>query len=556
MMAQPTEIRSDALRPLAALAVIQQGPAAYYFRLRESRDEILEAGAWCALIDGRHIPYVLWDDAIAACRFASVRRRAFDFFRSIMRDDLARRAAVQVAASQTDAEQQLMLADLDFDAERAAAAEGQIYLATGDIAALGRASEKADAAGGWRESLVWAVRAAAIAPLNPLPLQRLYSVLEMSAQPDLLVELANLYIGRKMHLQVAQIFLARAALMQKNPELCLKRLAPFDDAKVSANPVLSPYLNAIRALRAECEERLGHFRKAYEAYVALNAAERDKAIDPNHYLKGIEVRSRLNIPDDLPPARATPVTQMLGFPRSGTTLLENVLAAHPAVETFEEIPAFQTTIDRIERVLLGRAAAEEPRLTFIGARDTYYHEIERRRRKVGATTLIDKMPIRTAEADFVTRLFPEWRYIFAIRHPYDVVLSCFKQRFTPNPAMENFRSIEGSVRLYDFAMTEWFKRFTLDDPRVTYVRYDQLVTDFEATTRMVLDFLGLDWAESVVNFAEAADKRAANTPSYQKVRSGLSIGVQTYWRDYRFLFEGEVGTRMRKWADFFGFETD
>jgi hypothetical protein len=166
------------------------------------------------------------------------------------------------------------------------------------------------------------------------------------------------------------------------------------------------------------------------------------------------------------------------------------------------------------------------------------------------------MPIRTGDADLIARLFPEWRYIFAVRHPFDVVLSCFKQRFKPNPAMENFHTIADTARLYDFAMTEWFKRFTLDDPRVSYVRYDRLVTDFEATTRNVLNFLGLEWNDSVVNFADAAGKRAANTPSYQKVRSGLSIGVQTYWRDYRFVFEGEIGATMRKWADFFGFETD
>ena len=99
-MAQPVDIRSEELRPLAALAVIHQGPAAYYLRLRESKDPYLAAGAWCALLDGRQVPLALWDDALSFCRFAGVRRRAFAFFKGILRDDLARRAAATSASSQ------------------------------------------------------------------------------------------------------------------------------------------------------------------------------------------------------------------------------------------------------------------------------------------------------------------------------------------------------------------------------------------------------------------------------------------------------------------------
>jgi len=250
------------------------------------------------------------------------------------------------------------------------------------------------------------------------------------------------------------------------------------------------------------------------------------------------------------------VTQMLGFPRSGTTLLENVLAAHPSIETFEEIPDLNVAIDRIERVLLGKVPPEPPEATFAAARARYFEELAFHRRKPEATVLVDKMPIRSADAALISRLFPEWRYIFSIRHPYDVVLSCFKQRFSPNPAMENFRSIESSIRLYDIVMSEWFAHHTLDDANVCYVRYDELVTDFEPVTRRVLDFLGVEWSESVRDFSAAASNRAAKTPSYQKVRQGLSIGVQTQWRNYGFLFQSDAAKPLRKWADFFGYPVE
>ena len=74
----------------------------------------------------------------------------------------------------------------------------------------------------------------------------------------------------------------------------------------------------------------------------------------------------------------------------------------------------------------------------MNARAGYFEEIASLRKKPDATVLIDKLPIRSADAEFITKLFPEWRYIFSIRHPYDVVLSCFKQRFTPNPCNGKF----------------------------------------------------------------------------------------------------------------------
>ena len=137
-----------------------------------------------------------------------------------------------------------------------------------------------------------------------------------------------------------------------------------------------------------------------------------------------------------------------------------------------------------------------------------------------------------------------------------MVLSCFKQRFVPNPSMENFHTIADAARLYDFAMNEWFKHHTMDDPSVHYVRYDELVTDFERVTAGTLDFLGVPWDDAVRDFSKSAEQRAAKTPSYQKVRQGLSIGVQTQWRNYGFVFQSAAAEPLRKWVTFFGYALD
>ena len=554
-MASPLVIKAPELQPLAALNVVQRGGAGYYRELRNSSDTYLAAGAWCAILDANLMTLPLEPEVLRQCHHAGVRSRAFRYFESVYEHDSARIAASTPAESATELEQRGMLAALDHNPAAEAEAAAGLYLASGDITHLRVASEKAEAAGGWRPSLEWALRAVVIAPLNTIPIQRLFMVLESSAQPDLIEEAAQVFISRNIHLQVAQIFLAGGALMRGDAKGVLSRLKPFDDAKIVATPVLKPYLGAVRALRAQAEDKLGDYRKAYEAYVGLNAAEKSPDYNAADFYKGVQIRSKLAIPT-LPPSPHSNVVQMLGFPRSGTTLLENVLASHPDIETFEETSALVVAIDRIERVALGKVTDEPVETTFSAARDRYYSELDLLRKKPEATVLIDKMPIRTADADLAARLFPEWRYIFSIRHPFDVVLSCFKQRFSPNPAMENFRTIDDSARLYDFAMTEWFRHHTMDDPAVHYVRYDELVTNFEPVTRGVLDFLGVPWSDAVRDFSKTAENRAAKTPSYQKVRQGLGIGVQTQWRNYGFAFQSEATKPLRKWAEFFGYPVE
>lgn len=554
-MVSPLPIKSDLLRPLSALNNVQLGGRAYYTDLRASKDPCLVAAAWCSLIDGKLLSMSEWPQLLEQCGTGSVRERAFAYFQELKEHKLALQAAQTPLSRQGDLKQALLVAEANGDAARMAELHGELYLETGDLKHLLSASEKAEAAGGWRPSLEWALRFLLASPLNASPVQRLYVVLENSGQHQLMQEVADILLARNLHLQMCQVFLAHAALLRGEPDKCLQRLRSLDDAKLIGNPLLSNYLGPVRALRAAAQEKLGHYREAYEAYRLLQEGERAKDIDPEDFVRGIRVRAKLNVPA-LPPDGFPVVTQMLGFPRSGTTLLENVLAAHPQIETFEEIPDLNTAIARIERVVLGKVPPEPVETTFSAARARYFEELDYYRRKPEATVLVDKMPIRSADAALITRLFPEWRYIFSIRHPFDVVLSCFKQRFTPNPAMENFRSIDSAIRLYDIVMTEWFKYHTLDDANVCYVRYDELVTDFDHVSKRVLDFLGVDWNESIRDFSSSAHNRAAKTPSYQKVRQGLSIGVQTQWKNYRFAFQGESGKLLEKWAEFFGYHIE
>ena len=310
----------------------------------------------------------------------------------------------------------------------------------------------------------------------------------------------------------------------------------------------------LRETTALALEKQGDYRRALATFLDMKKVSLGGDHDLNEFYKMNVDAGRLEVPA-LPPDEHPNTFVMTGFPRSGTTLLENILAAHPDIETFEEIPTRSSLQFFLDRNLPRQARADDPTPLFLAARQRYDREIERRRRKTGARVLIDKMPLRSAEAVFMKKLFPDRRFIFSIRHPFDVVLSGMRQSFKNNIAMEHFRSFETAVALYDFTMEQWFSVHDMTAPAVCYLRYDDLVTDFDASVGRVLAFLGVDWDDSVREFAQLAAQRSARTPSYGKVRQGLSIGIQTAWRNYEFLFQSPAARPLYKWAEFFGYPT-
>ena len=545
-----------ALSALAALQFAHRSTSEYFGYLLESTDPFLRAGAWCALLEGGHLSKRpdLWDELLSACSIRAVRMRAFEFFETEMLDyDRARRvAAVQVPSAEVEKAQR-MEAHLRHDAADASAAAGRIFLATGDRNWLLQAAQDGREWGAGH-ALEWLVRLCILDPANSGALAGLLDNLHADGPREALATCAELLFGSPSHQVFAHCFAAAAHHSAGRSGDAIRALEPILPA-LSVAPDLAPFRPAIYQIKAEAEERLGQFHDAFTDFSAMNGVPSSGPADPEDFYRSAATQKELTIPV-LPQELRGDVVQMLGFPRSGTTLLENVLAAHAMIETFEEIPSLRAALDVVRLGINGlspdKAGSVELYLT---ARNRYYEVVDRAREKPGAKVLVDKMPFRSSEAGFVQRVFPDWRYIFSIRHPFDVVLSCFKQRFLPISPMENFRSISKAMRIYDYTMTEWFSLHTLSDVAVRYVRYENLVNDFERMVTDVLAFLGLEWDESVREFATAAQARASRTPSYRKVRQGIGIGVQTYWRDYKFVFDIPEAKPLFKWAEFFGYPT-
>ncbi len=542
------------LRQLALLNTARAPAAEYYAPLLDSDDAVLKIGAWCALLEREAVGVAQYRRVIDLATYGAIQSRAFNFFQANWEHDFAAEVAGKVATSEASAAALAMRAELACDDVAAIEAQRYRFLATGRFDALAAMVQKSEHAAGWRAAVAVAARALVLNPHEPLAAQQLLQQLYSARQLEMLEAVLELLAGNGLHPYLTVFYTAAARLLANDALNCLVALRQLSGLRPARPDVMLRTRPLLRQINAEAIEKTGDYRRAYEAYVELNSLDGGKAVNPDDFTQLILSAAAREVPV-LPADPNTNHVVMTGFPRSGTTLLENALAAHPRIETFEEIPSTAAMELYLAHALPEVTTPAQAAATYLTARERYYDEEIRRSHKPGATVFIDKLPMRSAEAGFMAKIFPDKRYIFSIRHPFDVVLSCFKQHFGRNIAMEHFRTFEGAVKLYDFTMRQWFGVFTLDDKRVHYLRYEDLVTSFEPSLRGALDFLGVEWDDRVLDFASAAEQRSVRTPSYQKVRQGLTIGIQTQWRNYGFLFQSEAAAPLYHWAEFFGYST-
>jgi len=225
---------------------------------------------------------------------------------------------------------------------------------------------------------------------------------------------------------------------------------------------------------------------------------------------------------------------LVGFPRSGTTLLDQILSSHSRIMVLEE----QETL----RDVLNDYAISDSRLTEFAHcgdsalqqyREHYWTRVagfmpERSRDKL----FIDKLPLNTMLLPLICRLFPAARIIFAVRDPRDVVLSCFMQSFEPNAAMRNFFTLESTVRYYTAVMDIGRQALSAFPGRIHRLRYEDMVEDATAAAGRLLAFLGVDWEPAVLEFHKTAQQRRINTPSYHQVTQPIYKSARQRWRNY------------------------
>jgi tetratricopeptide (TPR) repeat protein len=222
---------------------------------------------------------------------------------------------------------------------------------------------------------------------------------------------------------------------------------------------------------------------------------------------------------------------IIGMPRSGTTLIEQILASHPQVFGAGEL----RDVHRLARGMRGLdgsvfpdAAARTPAGAFRKLGSDYLHAL--RSWAPGAERITDKMPDNFLYTGLIHLALPNARIIHLRRDPRDVGLSCFSQWFEDGGQYFSYDLIEIGcyIRAYQKLMAHW--RAALPAGAMLEVDYEEIVGDLEGQARRILDYCGLPWDDAVLSFH--ATERVVQTASMMQVRQPIYSSSVGRWRHY------------------------
>jgi tetratricopeptide (TPR) repeat protein len=312
------------------------------------------------------------------------------------------------------------------------------------------------------------------------------------------------------------------------------RAGPSDKARASG-------------LLGDVLDTLGRYAEAFDAYSACNEALRQihrrfasgtsmlaytRALSAA--MEGFNGQAWAQDPSvDAGSAGALGHVFLLGFPRSGTTLLEVVLDGHPQVASIEEHELLTDAVLKFMREPLNFAAlaqADESELSTLRA--AYWEGVRNAGIEVAGKMFVDKYPLNTLKLPLIARLFPRAKVLFACRDPRDVVLSCFRRRFKMNPAMYELLTLPGAAAFYDAVMHFADRVRPLLGLDWHEVRYETLMADLAQETRAICEFLGLKWQADMGDFAARVQAREHATPSTAQLARGLDRSGIDHWKNY------------------------
>lgn len=342
----------------------------------------------------------------------------------------------------------------------------------------------------------------------------------------------------------------------------LRRLGRFADglSRLQGVPAEIEPIRAVH-IRATLLDRLQRTDEAFAEFSEANRRMSEGESDPLG--RAAKLRNELGVeverltpewvqewkPADIQDAYDDPVF-LVGFPRSGTTLLDTILMGHPDTVVMEEQPP----LNIVEQELGGAACL--PGLdaaAILDARRRYFEEVEKIQPAPKGKLLIDKSPLFLHRAPLIHRLFPRARIILALRHPCDVVLSCFMSNFRLNSAMANFLRLEDAAAFYDLCFSHWRTSRDLLPLNVHTVVYEELVEDVAGVVGPMLDWLGLEPNADMLDHRKTAKSRGLiTTASYSQVTEPIYKRAAGRWLRYQRHLAPAIET-LAPWALAFGY---
>jgi tetratricopeptide (TPR) repeat protein len=319
-------------------------------------------------------------------------------------------------------------------------------------------------------------------------------------------------------------------------------------------------------LLGDIHDGLGEPERAFASYAACNAAlsELHKtafghalpfAREMLQQLRALPLEAWRPGPSAGQPGPCRTHVFLLGFPRSGTTLLEQALGRHDDVATLEErdtlaaaTQAYMATPDGVT------ALAAAPDSSLEALREAYWARVAQEGAEVAGKVFIDKHPFNTFRLPLIARLFPQSRILLARRDPRDVVWSCYRRRFAMSSAAYELLSLESAADYFATAMAIARHLEPCLGDRTFVVRHESLLADFDGVLAAVCADLGLPWQDALRDVAAGARGGAAATPSARQLAGGLRSDLAGAWRAYAEPMAAVMPT-LQPWIDAFGYSS-
>ena len=348
--------------------------------------------------------------------------------------------------------------------------------------------------------------------------------------------------------------MARAQIESGRPEMALDVLKP-----VLASELGDENRSNLASLQGNALDRLGRYAEAFAAYSTANQASARRLArlhESGETHRDWAERLGREFADVDPagwksePTKSPSLAFLVGYPRSGTTLVENVLASVPGIVALEERPTLAAGEQYLREGGLARLAKLK-RKDLDQLRKAYWDYVAAAGIAAQGKLFLDKDPLKGLQLPLIARLFPDARIIVMRRDPRDVVWSCFRANFAPTPAAAEFTGLERAARHYDATMRTQEAFMSVLPLATCELRYEALVADFQTQTRELCDFLGAVWTEDALNFAQTARRRGVSTLSASQVNKALYDGSRQ-WQRYEEQLQ-PILPLLQPWVERFGY---
>ncbi len=365
------------------------------------------------------------------------------------------------------------------------------------------------------------------------------------------------------------ILRAKLARRRKDFTGALEILEQVDSKAIESQLIKAGYLFEL----GDTLDKLGRYPEAFTAYDEANQAKNDyigRIYEPEvdtarfnrwkrfYSKENLETLSRLPVPVDA--EKPTPVF-IVGFPRSGTSLLEQILGAHPLAAPAGELlfigdiantKAQEITGSQLPypELLLDEAAPLDAQ-KLQAMREYYLSSVESMDVTDSNTRWVtDKLPHNATHVGLISLLFPESPIIHISRHPFNSCLSAYFSNF--KSAHRYTSSLESTAQHYKrvMGMLEHYREVGV---RFLEVHYEDLVTDQENTTRKILEYIGMPWDDACLQHHKSA--RVVHTASYEQVTQKIYTSSLYRYRNYHEAVQPLIPI-LESTIEHFGYTTD